>query len=156
MNKLEQSYSEILYKLRRYCALQERCRRQIIIKLNHANFPTDLHADVIEKLESENFLNEERFARLYVRSKFNQKSWGKRKIAQKLKGLGISNALIDLGFEELESDLYKSKMIDLASRKFDSLGKKGNLELRRQKTIRYMLNKGYEMEQVYQSVRSMS
>ena len=145
----------IMNKLRRYCAIQERCKQQIVIKLTHAEVEPELHLQILDKLESENFLNEERFARLYSRSKFNQKGWGNRKIAQKLKSLGISSSLIEKGLEEIDFDSYHSKLRDLSNRKFQSLGQRGTTEERRKKTLSFMLAKGYEMDAIYAIVKSM-
>src|SRR6195952_6162128 len=74
-----------LTKAEQYCAYQERAQQEVRNKLyDWGLYPKDVE-QIISNLIENNFLNEERFARMYAKSKFNQKSWGRIKIKQGLK-----------------------------------------------------------------------
>ena len=68
--------NEALEKIKKYCAYQERCQSEVRQKL----YDFELHNNDIENilcsLIEQNFINEERFAKNFVRGKFRQKKWG--------------------------------------------------------------------------------
>jgi regulatory protein len=90
-----------------------------------------------------NFLNEERFARSYVRGKFRIKKWGRIKIKQELKKREISTPLIKLGFTEIDPSEYYSTLNDLAEKKLPLI-KEANSYKKKQKLISFLHQKGYE------------
>ena len=75
--------NKILEKISRYCAVQERCKYDVINKLKSYKANQDELESYIEYLQKNNFLNEERFVELYIRSKINQNDWGPLKIKYK-------------------------------------------------------------------------
>ena len=74
-----------LLKIQKWCAYQERCQQEVRDKLYEFGLWTDAVEELISKLISDNFINEERFAKTYTRGKFNIKKWGRIKIKQQLK-----------------------------------------------------------------------
>ena len=78
-------------RLERYCAYQERCHQEVQTKLRQLGaFRNDSDA-VISHLIQNDYLNETRFAMLYVRSKFSIKKWGKKRIVNELKQRKITS-----------------------------------------------------------------
>ena len=74
------SYDEALAKAQRYCAYQERCVEDVKTKMSGWHLKNNQILDIINKLEKEGFLSDRQFAELYVKSKINQKKWGKIKL----------------------------------------------------------------------------
>ena len=72
-------------KAEHYCAYQERSQQEVRDKLYEWGLWPDAVENIISELISNNFLNEERFAKAYAQGKFNQKGWGRIKIKQALK-----------------------------------------------------------------------
>ena len=68
-----------LKKAEYYCAYQERSQQEVRDKLYEWGLWTDAIENIISVLIGNNFLNEERFAKAYVKGKFNQKGWGRIK-----------------------------------------------------------------------------
>ncbi|MFL0160988.1 regulatory protein RecX [Aquirufa salirivi] len=135
--------SEVLQKLARYCAYQERCVWEIQVKLeSFAILPED-QATYLDWLEDNNYLNQERFAKLFVRSKFNQKSWGRNKIKFELKRLQVKDALIQKALEELKELPYDARLESLLIEKFNHV-KDPNEWAKKQKCYQYALRKGFE------------
>jgi regulatory protein len=140
------SRKECLNKLYYYCNYRERCHKEIQEKLYQWGYTKDEHGDFIIKLMEEGFLNEERFARSYVRGKFNYKHWGKNKIRQGLKAKGIHDKLIAISFEEIDDKEYLKKTEFLIRKKIDSTKALNYKE--KNKILHYMVNKGYETQWV--------
>jgi len=71
--------------LERYCAYQDRSHFEVLKKLREMQMiPMVIDAIVLHLIEH-NFLNEARFAKSFVRGKFNIKKYGRIKITQGLK-----------------------------------------------------------------------
>jgi len=76
--------NKTLEKISRYCAIQERSKYDVINKLKSYKVDQDELQSYIDYLQKNNFLNEERFVELYIRSKINQNEWGPLKIKYSL------------------------------------------------------------------------
>lgn len=99
----------LFQKLARYCAYQERCRQEVRLKLSGLGVRGSAEtARWIERLEDEGFLNENRFARAYVRGKFRQNRWGRRKIIMGLRAKGIAEAEVAEALNEIDAADYES------------------------------------------------
>ncbi|WP_228446793.1 regulatory protein RecX [Chryseobacterium sp. 3008163] len=66
--------------------------------------------EILLYLMKENYLNEKRFTRSYIRGKFYIKSWGKTKIKMHLKQKGITEKLITKSFDEIDEDDYEKRI----------------------------------------------
>jgi regulatory protein len=77
--------ASILEKLKHFCAYQERSHKDIRSKLLELKIYGNELENYIAILIEENFLNEERFAKLYAGGKFRMKHWGRVKIRYGLK-----------------------------------------------------------------------
>ena len=80
--KNDKSYTvdEATKLLENYCAYQERCHKEVEQKLYDLNMIPEAKEKIIIHLLQHNFLNEERFAKAFVRGKFSIKNWGKQRI----------------------------------------------------------------------------
>lgn len=128
-----------------YCAYQERCQKEVRNKLYELKLDSDDVEEVLYLLIKEDFLNEERYSKLYCRSKFNQKGWGKNKIIQKLKLNNISERNIQTGLKEIKSSDYYARLEKIIKKKKESLTDK-NQWTRKNKIIQHALQKGFEFE----------
>ena len=70
---------------KQYCVEQERCQKEVFSKLISWGMNFDEADQVIASLISEGFINEQRYAKIYAKSKFNQNKWGRIKIRYSLK-----------------------------------------------------------------------
>ena len=143
---------EATTRLERYCAYQERCHRELDEKLQSWGFPYQDRAEVIVRLIERGFLNEERFARAYVRGKFRQKQWGRMKIRQGLKQKFISDKLISMAMEEIDEQDYVNTLKSLIDKK-TKLIKEKNAFIKNQKLAQYVYSKGFETELFWDLIR---
>ena len=144
-----------LAKLQRYCAYQDRCHQEVRNRLLELGMYGDELEAVIADLISENFLNEERFARSYARGKFRMKYWGKNRIRLELKRRNISEYCIRKAFEEIEEEGYLPQLRQLFENKKKQIKQKDNLFLFRQKLAQYALRRGFEPELVWKVVKEV-
>lgn len=137
--------SQALKKLQHFCSYQDRCHTEVKEKLRQLGLRGDEADQIMATLITEDYLNEERFAKSFARGKFRMKKWGRGKITQALRFKGISVYCIRKGLEEIDEDDYREALFRLASDKYNIL--KGEQYLRRRyKTTQYLLGKGYEPE----------
>jgi regulatory protein len=130
------------------CARREFCISEIRTKLDSWNLGNNESEMIINLLVKENFINEERFARGFVKDKFNHNKWGKIKIAAHLKAKRIPGDIIKQAFETIDNDLYKKTLSDLLSGHRRFVKAKNQYELKA-KLLRYGLSKGYESHLLY-------
>jgi len=137
------SFEQALNKIASFCAYQERAKAEVIQKLKTYRISDFEIEKIIERLEDENFLDEERFAKTYVRSKFQYKKWGKIKIEYNLRQKQISSKMIEKALTEIQEEDYENLIHDLVEQKRNSLP---DLEpfKQKQKIMTYMVSKGFE------------
>ena len=107
--------------------------------------------EILLYLMQENYLSEERFTRSYIRGKFYIKSWGRNKIRNHLKFKGVPEKLINSCFDEIDDEDYHKTLKKLWHDYYCKL--KGLQEYQKKsKTIKYLLGKGYEYEEILESL----
>ncbi len=145
---------EILAKIYKYCAFQERSRAEVRKKLTDLGvFASGLN-DYVEHLEDEGFLNEARFLRSFVRGKFSQNQWGRFKIIQALRQKGIDTRQAEAALEEeIPEEKYAAMIRKLLHRKMGDLDPQKPSD-ERDKAIRYLMQKGFEWEQISRVIQS--
>ena len=139
---------EALNKLQRYCAYQDRCHREVRTKLLKMEIYGDELEEIIAELISENFLNEERYARSFARGKFRIKAWGRTKIKRALKMRDIPPYCIKKAMEEINDGEYEQTLKELLEKKNKHL-KEDNWYKRKNKLAQYALQKGFESELIW-------
>lgn len=143
MQKQKFTAEEALERLQNYCAKEDRSRYQIEKKLYSWTIPTQLHDDIVTELIQDNFLNEERFAITYARSKMRMNRWGRQKIQQGLGQHRVSQQNIRNAIEKLDRATYLENLETLLHKKWKSLAEKGTVFERKQKLSRYLLQRGF-------------
>lgn len=141
-------------KLESYCAYQERSHQEVIHKLRDMQMIPEAIDVIIGHLLEHNFLNEERFARAFVRGKFNIKKWGKQRLTLELKKRDISKINITLAFKEIDDSIYIEMFNELAEKKVKNI-KESNIYKKRKKLADYLLYRGWESHLVYEKVNQL-
>ena len=131
-----------------YCAYQERTQQEVRDKLYNLGLYSNEVEQILTELILEDFINEERFARTYARGKFNLKRWGKVKIIYELKRKKISPYCIKKALEEIEDNEYNRVLNHLLVQKLSGIT--GEDFIKRNKTARFLINRGFESEKVWE------
>lgn len=138
-------------KLEKYCAYQERSHKQVYEKCRMLGLNEEESNELLVDLIRSNFLNEERFAKAYVKGKFNMKQWGKQKINQGLKLAGVHTQLIQENLSKIEEDRYLQTIQKLAEKKMMSV--KGSTDFEKKvKVHRYLISKGYSLHEIQKAL----
>lgn len=132
-----------------YCAYRDRSQKEVEDKLLEMRMIPEAREQIIIQLMQEDFLNEERFARSFVRGKFRIKKWGRHKIIQELRLREISSPVIKLALTEILESEYRSTLYMLAEKKLALLSEPDKFKLRK-KLSDHLLRKGYEASLVYE------
>lgn len=119
--KKEYSLDELLHKAASYCSISEHCVSDVEDKLTAWGISSSDKEKIIERLKSEDFINEKRFCTFFVKDKFRFNKWGKIKISYALKQKRIHSDLIHSGlatiddgeYEEMLGSIFKTKLIGL-------------------------------------------
>ena len=148
MNNFDLTLKEIEGKLQYYCSYQDRCHKEVIAKLKTFGVKSNESNQIISNLIKENYLNESRFSKSFVRGKFNIKNWGKVRIINELKFRNISPYNITLGLKEIDDQDYMKKLEDIFNKKLSSLSNLSS-PLKKKKIISYLLYRGWESNLVY-------
>lgn len=145
---------EGLAKLQRYCAYQDRCHKEVEEKLREMGFWGDDIGQILAELIEEKFLDEERFARSFVRGKHRFKKWGRIKIEQELKKKDITGYCLKMGFKEIEEAEYRETLTELLIKKNKFLAAENDYE-RKAKLAKYAMTKGYESNLIWEIVQEL-
>jgi len=145
MEKKSYTFEEIKQKLVNYCVYQDRCHSEIEQKMRDFLLIPEAKDEIFLYLIKENYLNEERFTRSYIRGKFYIKHWGRTKIKMNLKQKGITEKLISKCMDEIDADDYEKTVNKIYQDYFSK--QKGLKEYQRKsKVIKHLMSKGFEYD----------
>jgi len=147
-------YSEALASAAGYCSLAEHCLSEVIEKLKKFELSSEEEAKLIRRLQDEDYLNESRYVKAFVKDKFRFSKWGRIKIRYALRQKGISATLADEGLSEIQEDDYQEMLTDLLRQKKRSIKANSPYELRG-KLIRFAAGRGFELDQAGACLRKM-
>ena len=147
MEKKSFTFAEIKLKLVNYCVYQDRCHAEVEQKMREFLLIDEAKEEIMLYLLKENYLNEERFTRSYIRGKFYIKHWGRNKIKINLKQKQITEKLINKCFDEINEDDYEKTIRKIYEDYYSK--QKGLKEYQRKsKTIKYLMSRGFEYEKI--------
>lgn len=155
MTKANKTYSpqEALARLQMLCSRSEKCTYDIKLKLQQWGVEPSESSKIIRSLQENSFLDEERYARAYIKEKLELAKWGRQKILRTLKAKQIPPALIDKIFAEFNDDKYRNDLLELLKKKQLTLKDESEYS-KRAKLLRFALSRGYEYELTYQLLSS--
>ncbi len=145
--------AQAILKAESYCAYQERCQQEMRDKLYEWGLFPDAVESIIAKLITDNFLNEERFAKAYAGGKFRIKKWGRIKIKIELKKRHISDYCIKKGMQEINEDTYLETLKQLIEKKSKEIKDK-KVHIRNFKIANYIASRGYEQELIWEVLKA--
>jgi regulatory protein len=140
-----------LQKARAFCAYQERSHQEVRDKL----YSWKLHAkeveNIIAALISEDFLNEERFAKAFASGKFRIKGWGRIKIIHELRQRNISEYCIKAGLRVIGEEEYLAMITGLIRKHLKKVNEPDAL-IKKSKVAHSLINKGFEPSLVWKAL----
>ncbi len=144
---------EVLKKIARFCSYRDRSIGEVKLKLRSLGVTSGENQKFIDYLTQEKYLDEERFSRVYVRSKLLHNHWGRQKIYAGLKSKFVDIQHIEKALETIDMDEYNVILKGVLQKKTIELK---SLEpiARKQKLIRYALSKGFTYEEIMKQLKT--
>jgi regulatory protein len=144
----ELSEAEALGKAAAACSTTEYCCLDIVEKLKRWGVEPQAMERIIHRLEAERYIDEERYARAFVRDKYRFAKWGRIKIGGMLKQKDIASAVITRALrEEIDETEYRRLLREALLAKQKSIRADSDYE-RNGKLIRFAMGRGYEPEAI--------
>jgi len=145
---------QALSKAMAICSKAEKCVSDIQQKLSDWGVEAADAQKIIKTLIAEKFIDEERYARYFVRDKFRFNQWGKVKIAFMLKSKKIPSAILDEALQEIDEETYLDLLVKLLHDKARKT-KFSNEYDKKGKLIRFALSKGFGFEVINEALKSI-
>lgn len=139
--------TEALHRMASFCAASEHCRAEVVEKLQRWGIDYQAIERIANRLEADNFIDDERFCQAFIHDKYRMNKWGKRKIAQALQLKKIPSYTYQRLLNEIDADEYREVLSALLTQKRKSIHADTDYE-RDGKLIRFALSRGFEMDDI--------
>ena len=146
---------QVLDKMAKYCAYQERCVKDVRDKVKTFEISEEEKTKILEYLLDNRFVNDERFAKSFVRGKINQSGWGVNKIRFHLVQKGIAKEIIDEALSQTDEEVYRQRLIDILQTKVKTVKADSDFEKKR-KLAAYAMQKGFESALVWEILKDLN
>ncbi|MEH7417774.1 recombination regulator RecX [Neobacillus drentensis] len=128
-----------------YLARRMRSEKEIVDYLVKKEVDEPIINEVIHKLSTQHYINDQEFAVAYVRTQVNTTDKGPNVIKMDLKEKGIAEAILLLALEEFPLELQIEKAMKI-SVKFNQKNAMVSFKVQKQKLEQLLLRKGYSYE----------
>ena len=146
---------QVLDKMAKYCAYQERCVKDVRDKLKTFDIPEEDKTKILDYLLDNRFVNDERYAKAFVRGKVNQSGWGVNKIRFHLIQKGIDKDIIDEALGQTDEEVYRQRLIEILKTKAKTIKAASDFEKKR-KLAAYAMQKGFEGSLVWETLKDLA
>ena len=146
--------NQVLDKMAKYCAYQERCVKDVRDKLKIYDISQEERDKILDYLLDNRFVNDERFAKSFVRGKISQSGWGSNKIRFHLVQKGIAKEIIDEALKQTDEEVYRKRLTDILKVKAKSIKAETDFEKKR-KLATYAMQKGFEGSLVWEVIKEL-
>lgn len=147
----QKTEQEAYLSLAALCAQAEHCQWEMLEKMRRWELSDEAQARVMERLMKERYVDDERYARAFVKDKVHYNKWGRRKVEQALWQKHIGDSVRQQVLDEVDDDEYISILRPLLQQKRRSTKAASDYELN-QKLIRFAVSRGFTMDIIKQCI----
>jgi regulatory protein len=140
-------------RLMNYCSRYETCYSKALQKLKLWQIEPQHHHEILQELIEHKFIDDERYAQNYVRSKASAK-WGIQKIRAHLQMQKIAPEIISDALNEIDMDTQKSVLEQLLRKKIQYTKAKTASDLYT-KLLRFAMGRGYSYQIAVDTLNSI-
>jgi regulatory protein len=138
-------------QLAQLCARSEHCQHELLEKMRRWEMPEEAQARVMARLVSERYVDDERYARAFVRDKVRYNKWGRRKVEQALWLKHIDDDIRQRVLQEVDDEEYLSVLRPLLQQKRRTTRAASAYELN-QKLVKFALGRGFTYDIIHQCI----
>ena len=147
--KKEITQQEAFLQLASLCAQAEHCEKEMRDKLKRWGIDESAQNHIIERLINERYIDDERYARAFVKDKIRYNKWGRRKVQQGLWMKQIAPKIQQRVLDEIDDQEYLNVLRLLLKQKRKSVKAESDYELN-QKLVRFALGRGFTFDIIRQ------
>ena len=147
--KKEMNEQEAYLQLAALCAQAEHCEQEMRDKMKRWELDEMVQNRVINRLTEERYIDNERYARAFVKDKIHYNKWGRRKVQQALWMKRIDTDIQQRVLDEIDEKEYLDVLRPLLKQKRKSIKAENDYELN-QKLVRFALSRGFTFDIIRQ------
>ena len=147
--KKEMTEQEAYLQLAALCAQAEHCEQEMRDKMRRWELDETVQNRIINRLIKERYVDDERYARAFVKDKIRYNKWGRRKVQQALWQKRIDADIQQQVLDEIEEKEYLDILRPLLKQKRKSIKAESDYELN-QKLVRFALGRGFDFDIIRQ------
>ena len=147
--KKEMTEQEAYLQLAALWAQAEHCQQEMRDKMRRWGLDETVQNRIIDRLIKERYVDDERYARAFVKDKIRYNKWGRRKVQQALWMKRIDADIQQQVLDEIDEKEYLDVLRPLLKQKRKSIKAESDYELN-QKLLRFALGRGFGFDIIRQ------
>ena len=147
--KKEMTEQEAYLQLTALCAQAEHCQQEMRDKMRRWELDETVQNRIVDRLIKERYVDDERYARAFVKDKIRYNKWGRRKVQQALWQKRIDADIQQRVLDEIEEKEYLDILRPLLKQKRKTTKAENDYELNR-KLVRFALSRGFDFSIIRQ------
>ena len=140
---------EAYLQLAALCAQAEHCQQEMRDKMRRWELDETAQNRIIDRLIKERYVDDERYARAFVKDKIRYNKWGRRKVQQALWQKHVDADIQQRVLDEIDEKEYLDVLRPLLKQKRKSIRAANDYELN-QKLARFALSRGFTFDLIRQ------
>ena len=149
--KKEITEQEAYLRLAALCAQAEHCQYEMQEKMRRWELSEEAQARVMQRLVTERYVDDERYARAFVKDKIRYNKWGRCKVQQALWMKRIDNDIQQRVLDEIDEKEYLDVLRPLLKQKRKTIKADSDYELNH-KLVRFALSRGFTFDIIRQCI----
>ena len=147
--KKDMTEQEAYLQLAALCAQAEHCQQEMRDKIRRWELDETVQNRIVARLVKERYVDDERYARAFVKDKIRYNKWGRRKVQQALWQKRIDEDIQQRVLDEIDEKEYLDVLRPLLKQKRKSIKAESDYELN-QKLVRFALSRGFTFDIIRQ------
>ena len=145
----EKTEQDAYLQLAALCAQAEHCQQEMRDKMKRWDIDAATQDRIVARLVKERYVDDERYARAFVKDKIRYNKWGSRKVQQGLWLKHIDDDIQERVLSEVDDSEYLDVLRPLLKQKVRSIRAENDYE-RTQKLVRFALGRGFTFDIIRQ------
>lgn len=125
---------------------RERSRKEIADHLKKKDIPPQVISRTLDELTALNYVNDERFALNWCRSRVENKKFGKFRVRQELMEKGLEPEVAENALREIYQDVDEYQLAEVCAEKHLAKMKKLDLVKKRRRVAQFLQHKGFSSD----------
>ena len=147
--KKDMTEQEAYLQLAALCAQAEHCQQEMRDKMRRWELDETVQNRIVTRLVKERYVDDERYARAFVKDKIRYNKWGRRKVQQALWQKHVDADIQQRVLDEIDEKEYLDILRPLLKQKRKSIKAESDYELN-QKLVRFALGRGFGFDIIRQ------